>query len=124
MPNPVTNTFSVRRHRGDASGISFVLSTPLQAPLYLSEIYVYNSATLTGVEGEIDDGTGATDPGRVDADVYPHRYADILVLAALSNTVKLSVTITYDPSTSPKRVLDITCRRADAGLASNPAAAE
>lgn len=110
-----TINLGVRRHYGEATGVTFYIA-PLIPQLYIGEIYVVNDPALSAVTGEIDDGTATDDPGRADLRVNPHRFADLLVLAAQPNTVKLVVTLRYDDATTPKTVVDITCRKVAPGV--------
>lgn len=112
----ITN-LPVRRHLGAPTGITFILSAPLVAPLHIGEIHVTNAVTATITDGVIDDGTGPDDPGRVDVLAVPLKFAELVVLAALPNTIKLTVTVSYDDDASPKKVTDITCRRVAVAVA-------
>ncbi len=105
-----TPDLPVRLHDGEASGISFILSAILP-PLFLGEIVVSNDTSLGAVTGPYTAGTSATNPGRADVRVAPSKYEELLLLARQPDSVKLLVKLTFDDA-DPKRVTNITCRKA------------
>lgn len=112
MPIRTIANLAVKRHFGSPTSITFILPTPLVAPLNLGEIEITKVESATTTEGVIGiDTDSEVGAARIDVLAHPLKFAELVVLAALPNTVKLTVTVTYDDATTPMKMTDITCRR-------------
>ncbi|MDF3070812.1 MAG: hypothetical protein K0R38_6413 [Polyangiaceae bacterium] len=109
MPIRTIANLAVKRHFGSPTSITFILA-PLVAPLNLGEIEITKVESATTTEGVIGIDTD-DDAARIDVLAHPLKFAELVVLAALPNTVKLTVTVTYEDASTPMKMTDITCRR-------------
>lgn len=106
MPTHTLSDLLVSRHRGASTGITLTLAAPCTTH-YIGQIKVAADATQSTTVGSIKGGS-ETAPGHAELRAPQVAFDELLALASQPQSVKLTVSLTYDEASLS--VSAIACR--------------